>query len=104
MRGADVGGVRQKVGFNTNHNMRSHIRGRGVEAEQEQNPRPLRNRVLQTIFVLKKWQIRPHPLRVCANILAVAERECQNLPVSAPQPLLACVNVALCGVTETTTT
>ena len=57
-------------------------------------PRPLRNRALQTIIVLKKWQIRPRPLRVCVNIPVVAERECQNPPVSAPQPLCACVNVA----------
>ena len=58
-------------------------------------PRPLRNRALQTIFVLKKWQIRPRPLRVCVNIPAVAERECQIPSVSAPQPLRAYVNVAL---------
>ena len=51
----------------------------------------LRNRMLQTIFVLKKWQIRPRPLRVCVNIPAVAERECQN-----PQRPSAYVNVALC--------
>ena len=58
-------------------------------------PRPLRNRVLQTIIVLKKWQIRPPgPLRVCVNIPAVAEWEYQNPPASAPQPLRACVNVA----------
>ena len=58
-------------------------------------PRPLRNRALQTIIVLKKWQIRPRPLRVCVNIPAVAERECQNPPASAPQPPRACVNVTL---------
>ena len=40
-------------------------------------------------------QIRPRPLRVCVNIPAVAERECQNPPASAPQPPRACVNVAL---------
>ena len=57
-------------------------------------PRPLRNRALQTISVLKKWQIRPRPLGVCVNIPSVAERECQNPPVSAPQPLRACVNAA----------
>ena len=55
-------------------------------------PRPLRNRALQTIIVLKKWQIRPRPLRVCVNIPTVAEQEYQNLPASAP--LRACVNVA----------
>ena len=79
------------------------MRGRGAGAKtapQEMGPtpnfpRPLRNRALQIIFVLKKWQIRPRPLRVCVNIPAVAERECQNPPVSAPQPLRACVNVAL---------
>ena len=53
-------------------------------------PRPLRNRALQTIIVLKKWQIRPRPLRVCVNIPAVAEREYQNPPASAPQPLRMC--------------
>ena len=58
-------------------------------------PRPLRNRAFQTIFVLKKWQIRPRPHRVCVNIPAAAERGCQNPPVSAPQPLRACVNAAL---------
>ena len=56
-------------------------------------PRPLRNRALQTIIVLNKWQIRL--LRVCVNIPAVAEWECQNPPASAPQPPRACVNVAL---------
>ena len=58
-------------------------------------PRPLRNRALQTIIVLKKWQIRPRPLRVYINIPAVAQRECQNPPASAPQPPRAGVNVAL---------
>ena len=80
-------------------------------------PCPLRNRALQTIIVLKKWQIRPRPLRVRSasaprplrvrsasaprplyvyvNIITVAERECQNPPASAPQPPRACVNVAL---------
>ena len=37
------------------------------------------------------------PLRVCVNIPAVAEREFQNPPASAPQPPRACVNVALSG-------
>ena len=71
--------------------MRSHIRGRGAEGKstaQQMGPTPnfpcqLWNRVLQTIFVLKKWQIRPRPLRVCVNILTVAKQECQNPPVSA---------------------
>ena len=45
-------------------------------------------------IVFRKWQIRPRPLRVCVNIPEVAERECQNPPASAPQPLHACVNVA----------
>ena len=58
-------------------------------------PHPLRNHMLQTIFVLNKWQICPRPLRVCVNIHAVAARECQNPPVSAPQPLRAYVNVAI---------
>ena len=58
-------------------------------------PRPLRNHALQTICGLKKWQIRSHPLRICVNIPTVAERECQNRPVSALQPLRAYVNVAL---------
>ena len=48
-------------------------------------PRPLRNRALQTIIVLKKWQIRPRPLCVCVNIPAVAKREYQNPPASAPR-------------------
>ena len=170
---ADAGGGGRKIGFNTNHYMRSHMRGRGAEAEREEKPlrkkwvqhpikatftharsgcgaeavnwvldpflaerfllplrlrsatahvwthvmcwsqfsarprpqplracvnealpRPLRNRALQTIIVLKKWQIRPRPLRVCVNIPAVAEREYQNPPASAPQPHRACVNVA----------
>ena len=81
------------------------MRGRGAEAEREQ--KPLRKKwvqhsiyrarfetALQNIIVLKKWQIRPRPLRVCVNIPAVAEREYQNLLASAPQPLRACVNVA----------
>ena len=56
--------------------------------------RPLRNRAPQNIFVLNKWQIRPHPHRLCVNIPTVAERECQNPPVSTLQPLRACVNIA----------
>ena len=85
--------------------MRSHIHGRGAEAEAKSAlpqidptpnfPHPLQNRALQTIFVLKKWQIRPRLLRVCVNIPTAAERECQNLPVSAPQPLRKYVDVAL---------
>ena len=68
-------------------------------APQQMGPTPnflrlLRNRALQTIFVLKKWQIGPRPLRICVDIPAVAEREYQNVPVSALQPLRACVNVA----------
>ena len=54
-------------------------------------PRSLWNRAPQTIFVLKKWQIRPRPLCVYVNIPAVAE--CQNPPASAPQLLRAYVNV-----------
>ena len=46
-------------------------------------PRPLRNRMPQTIFVLKKWQTHLRRFRVCVNIPAVAQRECQNPPVSA---------------------
>ena len=61
MHGADAGGGRRKIGFNTNHYMRSHIRGRGAGAKSAQQqmgptpnfPRPLRNRALQSIFVLK---------------------------------------------------
>ena len=45
MRGADVDGDGRKIGFNTNHYMRSHIRGRGAEAERQQNP--LRNKWVQ---------------------------------------------------------
>ena len=79
------------------------MRGRGAGAKSAPQevgptpnfPRPFRNRALQTIIVLKKWQIRPRPLRVCVNITAVAERECLNPPVSAPQPPRAYVNVAL---------
>ena len=35
---ADAGGGGRKIGFNTNHYMCSHMRGRGAEAEREQNP------------------------------------------------------------------
>ena len=35
---ADAGGGGRKIGFNTNHYMRSHMRGRGAEAEREQKP------------------------------------------------------------------
>ena len=45
MRGGDAGGGGRKIGFNTNHYMRSHMRGRGAEAEREQNP--LRNKWVQ---------------------------------------------------------
>ena len=79
-----------KIGFNTNHYVRSHICGRGVSAKsapQEMGPTrnfpcPFQNRLLRTIFFLRKWQIRSRLLRVCLNIHAVAERECQNLPLS----------------------
>ena len=72
---ADAGGGGRKIGFITNHYMRSHMRGRGTGAKsapQEMGPtpnfpRPLRNSALQTIIVLKKWQIRPRPLHVCVN-------------------------------------
>ena len=57
-------------------------------------PRPLQNRALQTIIVLKKWQIRLRPPRICVNIPVVAEREYQNPCVSTLQPLRAYVNVA----------
>ena len=33
-----AGGRGRKIGFNTNHYMCSHMRGRGAEAEREQNP------------------------------------------------------------------
>ena len=79
MRGADAGGGGPKIGFNTNHYMRSHMRGRGAGAGAKSAPqqigptpnfpRPLRNHELQTIFVLK--QIRPRPLRICVNIPVV---------------------------------
>ena len=83
----------------THTRLRSGAGAGAKPAPQELGPkpnflRPLRNRALQTIFVLKKRQIRPRPLRVCVNIPAAAERACQNPPVSAPQPLRACVNVA----------
>ena len=51
MRGADEGGG-PKIGFNTNHYMRSHMGGRRAEVEWEQNP--LRNKWVQhPIFRLR---------------------------------------------------
>ena len=52
--------------------VREHMRGRGAGAKSAPQkmgptpnlPRPLRNRALQTIIFLKKWQVRPRPLRV----------------------------------------
>ena len=35
---AEAGGGGRKIGFNTNHYMCSHMRGRGAEAAREQNP------------------------------------------------------------------
>ena len=35
---ADAGGGGRKIGFNTNHYMCSHMRGRETEAEREQDP------------------------------------------------------------------
>ena len=97
----------RKIGFNTlksshafTHTRSQNGGGAGTKPSPQQMgptsnfPHLLRNRALQTIFVLKKWQIHPRPLRVCVNIPAVAERECQNPPVSAPQSLRAYVNVA----------
>ena len=48
-------------------------------------PRPLRNRTFQTIFVLKKCQIRPRPLRVCVNIPAVASNSSCLRSATAPR-------------------
>ena len=50
-----------KIGFITNHYMRSHIRGGGAEAEREQNP--LRNKWVQhPIFRVRFETARPKPL------------------------------------------
>ena len=77
---------------------RSRSRGRvgAKSAPQQMGPTPnfpclLRNRALQT----NKWQIHPCPPCLCVNIPAVAERECQNPPISALQPPCAYVNIAL---------
>ena len=64
-------------------------------------PRPLRNRALQTIIVLKKWQIRPRPHRVCVNIPAVAEREYQNPPATTPRMCEQCfMHIYICIITS----
>ena len=85
-----------KIGFNTNHYMRSHIRGRGVEVEQEQNP--LHNKwVPHPIFRVRFETARSKASLSSRNgRCAKAQREWQNVPVSAPQLLRAYVNVALC--------
>ena len=60
MCGADAGGGGRKIGFNTNHYMRSHIRVRGAEAEREQNP--LRNKWVQhPIFRVRFETARSKP-------------------------------------------
>ena len=60
MRGVDAGGGGRKIGFNTNHYMRSHIRGRGAEAERQQNP--LRNKWVQhQIFHVRFETARSKP-------------------------------------------
>ena len=70
-RRAEAGGGGRKIGFNTNHYMCSHMRGRGAEADREQNPlrkkwvqHPICRARFETARSIKKWQIRPRPLRV----------------------------------------
>ena len=54
------GGRGRKIGFNTNHYMRSHIRGRGAEVKREQNP--LRNKWAQhKIFRIRLETTRSKP-------------------------------------------
>ena len=102
-----AGGRGRKIGFNTNHYTRSHMRGRGAEAEREQKPLRkmwVQHPIYRTRFEtarskpsLSSRNVRsaPRPLRVCVNIPAVAERECQNPPAYAPQPPRACVKSSL---------
>ena len=84
----------------TNHYMPSHIRDRGTQAEREQNP--LRNKWVQhPIFRVRFETARSKPSLSSRNGRSArvrsayvwtyprAEREC---PVSAPQPLRACVS------------
>ena len=58
-------------------------------------PRLLRNSMLQTISLLNKCPISPRLLCVYVSIPAVAEQECQNLPVSTLQPHRTYVNIPL---------
>ena len=76
MRGADAGGGGRKIGFNTNHYMSSHIRGRGAGAKSAPQqmsptpnfPRPLQNRPLQTIFCPQEMTDPPaSALRMCEH-------------------------------------
>ena len=87
----------RKIGFNTNHYIWSHIRGRWEEAEQEQNP--LHNKWLQHLIFHVRFEtarFKPslstrngrstRPLRACMNIPMVTEQEYWNSPISAPHP------------------
>ena len=60
MHGADESGGGWKIGFNTNHYMRSHIRGRGAQAEREQNP-PRNKWVQHPIFRVRFETARSKP-------------------------------------------
>ena len=93
----DVVGIRRKIVFITNHNMCLHIRSRGAEAEQEQNPLcknptpnfpcPLRNQAPQSYFCPHRHgrsaQVTLPSNRVCVNMPAVTERGYQNPPIPA---------------------
>ena len=67
MRGADAGGGRRKIGFNTNHYMRSHMRGRWAEAEGGQNP--LRNKWVQHPIFHIRFETRS-PNHLCPQEMA----------------------------------
>ena len=57
---AEAGGGGRKIGFNTNHYMRSHIRGRGAEKGREQNPLH-KNWVQHPIFRVRFETARSKP-------------------------------------------
>ena len=73
----------RKIGFNTNHYMRSHIRGRRAEAEWEQNPH--RNKWVQHPIFRARFENRE-----MADPPGSAPRMCEHTPRNvkiSPSPL-----------------
>ena len=120
MRGADAGRRRRKQLENWLQHKSLHvfahmrslsIDGAGTKSISQQMgrtpifPCPLPNLTPKTNFCPHKHgrstQGAPPSIRLCVNEAMVVQREYQNPPVSALQPLCTCVNIPLlflCGL------